>query len=118
MYLFKWRAVIYLCIYLNGGLLFRYLFIYFICGLLKKSRALVFGIVTRLRTVRSVVNIAATSFFLLQNALTSSEAHLASYSVRTGDPFPQVKWSELEADQLSSSNSEGKKKWCCGPAPP
>lgn len=50
-------------------------------------------------------------FFLLQNAQTGSEAHLASYSVRTGDPFQEVKWSELEADQLSSSNSEVKKKW-------
>jgi len=40
-----------------------YLFIYFVCGLVKKSRALVCGIVTRLRTVRYWVQIVATSFF-------------------------------------------------------
>ena len=48
MYIFKWRAVINLRIYLNGGLLFTYaffkwrtviyLFIYLFCGLFKKSR--------------------------------------------------------------------------------
>jgi len=45
--------------FLNGGLLFIYLFIYFVVYL----KRVVCGTVTRLRTVRSGVQIAATNFF-------------------------------------------------------
>ena len=57
-------------------------------------------------------------YFLPQNVQTGSEAQLISYSMCTEGPFPEVKWSELEADHTSSSNSEGKNEWSCTPTPP
>ena len=74
---------------------------------------------TRLRHGRSGVRIPPWSRdFILQNIRTLSEAHSASYSIRTGVLFRRVKRFRPVFDLSPLSSADVKSEWSYKSAPP
>jgi hypothetical protein len=77
-------------------------------------------IVIRLFTIRSGIVMPAASgdLSVLQNALTSCGAQLASYSMDTSGPFPGSKTARREGYHLSPCSADVETEWSCNSTPP